>query len=72
MVRQVADMERLKNMSRAPAEIRSDWRREFSSKGPRTNANIRVGRSYPNFLNVYPLMPNKSITRTSNRLLLML
>jgi hypothetical protein len=31
-----------------------------------------VGRSYPNFLNVYPVIPNKSITRTSNRLLLML
>jgi hypothetical protein len=63
--REIAEMGRVTNTIKLPVEIRRDWRRAFSSMGPRIKAMIRGAGSYPNFLKRYPIIPKRIITTTS-------
>jgi len=46
-----AEIGRAKNIEKFPSDIIRDWRKEFSSMGPRINAIIKGAGSYLNFLN---------------------
>lgn len=66
IIKHQAEIERVKNIEKFPSDIRRDWRKDFSSRGPRINAMIKGAASYLNFLNRKPITPKMNIINTSN------
>ena len=71
MIRQVAEIGRLKKMEKLPLDLINDWRRAVSIMGPRTKARTMGAASKEIFFIGYPITPKTSMMATSVVLLLM-